>query len=270
MVTWTVSDLFIQYICVNCVFLCIHAVCTYLGSCGGPDWPTNRISAAKPRALAYSRRPDTALLFRWLMRSPTPASCAARNSSAVRGGNEGHVVPEPLPSLSLEEPRGNWGWKREKGVGAEKNRDVNGIEQTEQSSVTEVTKSFLSAWVMYCFSKVIPLTLGICKPPLFPPKWTTQVILCLSLLTLLSCSLPSAINSLTASSAASWRAAFLLGAEASENKLSPTFTRYMNLNTGQSRWKGWKETFFFGFAIEIIDDLSHLDKCGDPTVSQYQ
>lgn len=211
-----------------CACLCINAVNTYLGSCGGPDWPTSRISAAKPRALAYSRRPDTALLFRWLIRSPTPASCAARNSSAVRGGKEGHVVPEPLPSLSLEEPRGNWGWEREKGERVEKKRCER---YTEQKSVTVATKSFLSAWAVCCFSKVIPLILGICKAPLFPPKWTTQVILCYSLLTLLSCSLPSAINSLTASSAASWRAAFLLGAEASANRLSPTFTLYMNLNT---------------------------------------
>lgn len=37
---------------------------THFGSWGGPDWPTSRISAAKPRALAYSRSPDTALLFR--------------------------------------------------------------------------------------------------------------------------------------------------------------------------------------------------------------
>lgn len=54
---------------------------------------------------------------------------------------------------------------------------------------------------------------------------------------MLSCNLPSAINSLTASSAASWRAAFLLGAEASENRFSPTLTRYMNLNQERGREK---------------------------------
>lgn len=48
-------------------------------------------------------------------------------------------------------------------------------------------------------------------------------------LTLFSCSFPSAINSLTASSAASCRAAFLLGADASGKQFSPTFTLYMNL-----------------------------------------
>lgn len=90
---------------------------THFGSCGGPDWPTSRISAAKPRALAYSRSPDTALLFRWLIRSPTPASCAARSSFAVSGGREGHRAPAPLKSLSPEGHSGNCGCKsREKHI----------------------------------------------------------------------------------------------------------------------------------------------------------
>lgn len=58
------------------------------------------------------------------------------------------------------------------------------------------------------------------------------------LITLLSCSFPSAISSLTASSAASWRAAFLLGADDSANKFSPTFTLYLNLRRKK------KEIFF--------------------------
>lgn len=115
----------------------LHHGLTYLGSCGGPDWPTRRISAAKPRALAYSRRPDTALLFRWLMRSPTPASWAARNSSAVSGGKLGHVAPEKLSSLPLEGPRGNWGWRRQMGEAVMQKKDVN---SKEKSFVTDVTK----------------------------------------------------------------------------------------------------------------------------------
>lgn len=70
--------------------LAAECVCVYRGSCGGPDWPTSRISAAKPREREYSSRPDTALLFRWLIRSPTPASCAAWSSAAVSGGSDGH------------------------------------------------------------------------------------------------------------------------------------------------------------------------------------
>lgn len=71
------------------VCVCVD-VAVYRGSWARPDWPTRRISAAKPRERAYSSRPDTALLFRWLIRSPTPASCAAWSSAAVSGGNDGH------------------------------------------------------------------------------------------------------------------------------------------------------------------------------------
>lgn len=101
------------------------ALFTHFGSCGGPDWPTRRISAAKPRALAYSRSPDTALLFRWLIRSPTPASCAARSSFAVRGGREGHRAPAPLKSLSLEGPSGNCGCRRQRQKQRETHRQCN-------------------------------------------------------------------------------------------------------------------------------------------------
>lgn len=190
----------------------ICACRTYFGSCGGPDWPTKRISAANPRALAYSSRPDTALLFRWLMRSPTPASWAARSSSAVRGGREGHAAPEELPSSpSLEGPRGSRGWKE----------DI--LER----------RLLLKIW-----------------NGAFQPLFSFQLI------TLLSCSFPSAISSLTASSAASWRAAFLLGADDSANKFSPTFTLYLNL-------RRWKRDFFLVWSVtdRFIDEQKNKAWC---------
>lgn len=85
----------------------------YRGSCWSPDWPTRRISAAKPRERAYSSRPDTALLFKWLIRSPTPASCAAWSSAAVSGGSDGHggIAGDKSPSPSGQ--NGYCGWHKQ-------------------------------------------------------------------------------------------------------------------------------------------------------------
>lgn len=142
---------------------------THFGSCGGPDWPTSRISAAKPRALAYSSSPETALLFRWLMRSPTPASCAARSSLAVRGGREGHRVPAAPKSLSLEGPSGNCGCKRQ----MEEQRHIDSVPgligSISDTCVSDVEGGKPEFYLtLPCWAAISPQPLTLWQPPLQP------------------------------------------------------------------------------------------------------